>query len=63
MFPLFQGTTKKINPSIHFAMQQKKLEQVHLCIGMKGISAGHPDRYAAYVLNSVLGGSVSSRLF
>jgi predicted Zn-dependent peptidase len=44
-------------------MQRKQLEQVHLCIGMKGLSAGHPDRYAAYILNSVLGGSVSSRLF
>ena len=44
-------------------MQRKQLEQVHLCIGMKGLPAGHPERYAAYILNSVLGGSVSSRLF
>jgi len=44
-------------------MQKKSLEQVHLCIGLKGVPAGHKDRYAAYVLNSVLGGSVSSRLF
>jgi predicted Zn-dependent peptidase len=44
-------------------MRQKPLEQVHLCVGLKGIPAGHKDRYAAYVLNSVLGGSVSSRLF
>lgn len=44
-------------------LQQKPLEQVHLCVGLKGIPAGHKDRYAAYVLNSVLGGSVSSRLF
>jgi predicted Zn-dependent peptidase len=43
--------------------KQKPLEQVHLCVGLKGIPAGHKDRYAAYVLNSVLGGSVSSRLF
>ncbi len=43
--------------------KRKSLEQVHLCIGLKGIPAGHKDRYAAYVLNSVLGGSVSSRLF
>jgi len=43
--------------------KRKSLEQVHLCVGLKGISAGHKDRYAAYVLNSVLGGSVSSRLF
>lgn len=44
-------------------LQKKSLEQVHLCIGLKGVPAGHKDRYAAYVLNSVLGGSVSSRLF
>lgn len=44
-------------------MKRKSLEQVHLCVGLKGVPAGHKDRYAAYVLNSVLGGSVSSRLF
>jgi len=43
--------------------KRKSLEQVHLCVGLKGIPAGHKDRYAVYVLNSVLGGSVSSRLF
>ena len=44
-------------------MKRKSLEQVHLCVGLKGIAASHKDRYAAYALNSVLGGSVSSRLF
>jgi predicted Zn-dependent peptidase len=44
-------------------MKRKPLEQVHVCVGLKGVPAGHKDRYAAYVLNSVLGGSVSSRLF
>ena len=44
-------------------VKRKPLEQVHLCLGLKGIAAGHKDRYAAYALNSVLGGSVSSRLF
>lgn len=44
-------------------LKRKPLEQVHLCVGLKGVAAGHKDRYAAYVLNSVLGGSVSSRLF
>ena len=43
--------------------QQKPLEQVHLCLGLQGVAAGHKDRYAIYALNSVLGGSVSSRLF
>jgi predicted Zn-dependent peptidase len=44
-------------------LKKKRLEQVHLCLGLKGVEAGHQDRYALYALNSVLGGSVSSRLF
>lgn len=44
-------------------MKPKPLEQVHLCVGFKGVAAGHKDRYAVYALNTVLGGSVSSRLF
>ncbi len=44
-------------------VRQKALEQVHLCLGLRGVAAGHQDRYAAYALNSILGGSVSSRLF
>lgn len=44
-------------------MKQKPLEQAHLCVGFKGVAAGHKDRFAVYALNSVLGGSVSSRLF
>jgi len=52
-------------PELHggVLLKKKPLEQVHLCLGLKGIPAGHKDRYAAYALNSVLGGSVSSRLF
>lgn len=45
------------------SMKQKSLEQVHLCVGLPGMAAGHRDRYVIYALNSVLGGSVSSRLF
>lgn len=44
-------------------VHRKPLEQAHLCLGLKGIPIDHKDRYAAYVLNAVLGGSVSSRLF
>ena len=39
------------------------LEQTHLCIGASGIPQGHADRHAAFVLNTILGGSMSSRLF
>jgi len=46
-----------------FYLQRKPLEQAHLCLGLNGIPLGHKDRYAAHALNSVLGGSVSSRLF
>jgi len=41
----------------------KKLEQAHLCIGGPGISQVDPLRYAAYVMNTALGGGMSSRLF
>jgi predicted Zn-dependent peptidase len=41
----------------------KSLEQVHLCLGVAGIHQSHPQRYAAYVLNTILGGGMSSRLF
>ena len=44
-------------------LKKKPLEQVHLCLGLNGVAAGHHDRYAAYLLNSILGGSTSSRLF
>jgi predicted Zn-dependent peptidase len=40
-----------------------ELEQVHLCLGARAYPQGHDDRYGAYVLNTVLGGSLSSRLF
>jgi predicted Zn-dependent peptidase len=41
----------------------KPLEQVHLCLGVPGVHQTHPLRYAAYVLNTILGGGMSSRLF
>ncbi len=41
----------------------KPLEQVHLCLGLDGIQQAHPERYVFYVLNTILGGGMSSRLF
>jgi predicted Zn-dependent peptidase len=40
-----------------------ELEQVHICLGTRAYPHTHPDRYACYILNTVLGGSMSSRLF
>jgi predicted Zn-dependent peptidase len=44
-------------------IHEKDLEQAHICIGGPGISQTHPLRYAGYVLNTALGGGMSSRLF
>ena len=41
----------------------KELEQVHLCFGTRGYPYPHPRRYAYHVLNTLLGGGMSSRLF
>jgi predicted Zn-dependent peptidase len=47
----------------HVLIRNKELEQSHVCLGTSGYQQDHPDRYASYVLNIVLGGSMSSRLF
>jgi len=44
-------------------IRKKPLEQVHICLGMKGLPLTHPDRYGIQALNALLGGGMSSRLF
>ena len=44
-------------------IKSKDIEQVHLCLGTRGISRKSSDKYSVFVLDSILGGSVSSRLF
>ena len=44
-------------------IRNKDLEQSHVCLGTGGYQQDHEDRYTTYVLNTVLGGSMSSRLF
>ena len=41
----------------------KDLEQVHICLGTKGMAFDNDSRHTLSVLNSILGGSMSSRLF
>ncbi len=41
----------------------KDTEQTHLCLGFKGLSRKHPLRYGLALLNIILGGNMSSRLF
>ena len=41
----------------------KDIEQSHICLGGSAYPQNHGDRYVSYLLNTVLGGSMSSRLF
>lgn len=53
-------------PATHakIAIRNKKaLEQVHLCLGVPSYPLSHEDRFSCYVLNTLLGGGMSSRLF
>jgi predicted Zn-dependent peptidase len=42
---------------------EKDLEQVYFCLGLEGISRSDEDRWGLYILSTILGGSMSSRLF
>ena len=50
-------------PTPTLVVKDKDLEQAHLCLGTCGFAQDHDDRYASYVLNTLLGSSMSSRLF
>ena len=50
-------------PRAGVSVHEKRLEQVHLCLGAPGIAQTDADRYPAHVVNLALGGGMSSRLF
>ncbi len=41
----------------------KDISQVHLCLGGIGLPYAHPSKYALFLLNAILGGGMTSRLF
>jgi predicted Zn-dependent peptidase len=52
------------NTHARIALRHKKaLEQVHVCLGVPSYPMRHEQRFACYVLNTLLGGGMSSRLF
>lgn len=59
------ASSRRIPPTIARGVhvRPKPLEQAHMCFGMKGLSQCDKDRYGVHVLNAILGGGVSSRLF
>lgn len=50
-------------PRSAIKVKYKDIEQVHLCLGTEGVSVTHPDSYAVSLLDAILGGGMSSRLF
>jgi predicted Zn-dependent peptidase len=42
---------------------ERHLEQVHVCLGTNGVAQISDERFPGYVLNTALGGGMSSRLF
>lgn len=59
--PVRHDTPPVARPGV--AIHPRPLEQTHLSLGVPCVSQTAPEWYAAHLLNSVLGGGMSSRLF
>src|ERR1700752_828965 len=58
----FHRSAPKIVPRITLR-NKKSLEQMQICLGVPSHPIAHEKRFASYVLNTLLGGGMSSRLF
>ena len=58
-FPDRMTSDGRCQVDVHY----KDLEQVHICLGTKGMSITDPRKYEYSLLNTILGGNMSSRLF
>ncbi len=56
---------ERVTPTGRFLinLNQRELEQSHLCVATNGLSVSDPRRYAFSLINTILGGNMSSRLF
>jgi predicted Zn-dependent peptidase len=59
--PVVVDTPPAVVPKV--TIRTKELEQSHICLGTSSFPQNHEDRYTSYVMNTVIGGSMSSRLF
>ena len=58
------GTTARPKCNSRIILRNKKsLEQVQICVGVPSYPISHERRYVSYILNTLLGGGMSSRLF
>jgi predicted Zn-dependent peptidase len=58
----FHGPAPAITARINMR-NKKALEQVQICVGVPSYHISHERRYVSYILNTLLGGGMSSRLF
>ncbi len=58
----FHSAPPKIVPKI-ILRNKKSLEQVQICLGVPSYPITHEKRHSSYILNTLLGGGMSSRLF
>jgi predicted Zn-dependent peptidase len=58
----FHSPRPNIVPRI-IMRNKKSLEQVQICVGVPAHPIAHEKRHASYILNTLLGGGMSSRLF
>ncbi len=63
--PPGDATPQRISPPQHapLSLCTREIEQVHLAMGVRGLSVSDPRRYAGVLMNTILGGNMSSRLF
>lgn len=55
------GRVTAFRPGIE--RHSRPIQQAHMLIGTRGLPYAHPDRFTLTVLNTLLGGGMSSRLF
>ena len=61
--PPFHGGELVTPPGLSINLIERDLEQSLICMGTRALPQDHPDRYALFLLNTILGGGMSSRLF
>jgi predicted Zn-dependent peptidase len=59
----FRANHRAPKPSGAGVVKHKPVEQAHVVLGTNGLPRTDPDRFAFLIVNTVLGGGMSSRLF
>lgn len=59
------GFPERVTPQGRFSVMSnfKDLEQAHICVNTQGLATTDPQRFALFLLSTILGGNMSSRLF